>query len=125
MQTKETDLRMEIAIGHMLRVGVTTAAIIVLAGAILYLAHAAGPAPNYRVFHGEVSSPLNLAPVFDGIRNWKSDSIIQLGILVLIATPIVRVLFCVVGFAAQKDSLYVAVSGTVLAVLLYSFIFRS
>jgi uncharacterized membrane protein len=39
----------------------------------------------------------------------------------LIATPIMRVAFCVVSFAAQKDKIYVVVSTIVLTVLLYSF----
>ncbi len=45
---------------------------------------------------------------------------IQLGILLLIATPVVRVVFCVVGFARQRDRLYVAVRTLVLAILIYS-----
>jgi len=47
-----------------------------------------------------------------------------LGILLLIATPIMRVAFCVYSFATQKDKAYVVVSGIVLTVLLYSFFGR-
>ena len=49
-------------------------------------------------------------------------SIIQFGLLLLIATPIARVMFSVVGFAVERDYLYVALTLIVLGVLLYSLI---
>jgi len=45
---------------------------------------------------------------------------VQIGILLLIATPIARVLFATLGFAAQRDWLYVAISTVVLVLLAYS-----
>jgi uncharacterized membrane protein len=117
----ETDLNMEIAISRMLRAGVTLAAFVVLAGGILYLSRAHGVEPDYRDFHGVPSPADRFAPVFDGVRHLDSRSIIRLGILLLIATPILRVAYCVFGFAAQKDRIYVVVSSIVLVVLLYSF----
>ena len=117
----EADLRMEIAISRMLRAGVSTAAAVVLLGAILYLLQAHGTVTDYRYFHGTPSPADRITPVLEGIRHRDSRSVIRLGILLLIATPILRVAYCVFGFAAQKDKLYVMVSCIVLAVLLYSF----
>jgi uncharacterized membrane protein len=117
----EADLKMEIAISRMLRAGVTLAASVMLVGGILYMWQAHGLAPDYRHFHGSPSPADRFAPVFGGIRHFESRSIIRLGILLLIATPIMRVAYCVFGFAAQKDKLYVLISGIVLTVLLYSF----
>jgi uncharacterized membrane protein len=117
----EADLRMEIAISRMLRAGVSMAAAVVLLGGILYLLQAHGRVPDFRHFHGTPNPADRIAPVFAGIRHRDSRSVIHLGILLLIATPIMRVAYCVAGFAAQKDKLYVVISGTVLAVLLYSF----
>jgi uncharacterized membrane protein len=117
----EADLKMEIAISRMLRAGVSVAAFVVLVGWILYLWRAHGVEPDYRHFHGVPSPADRIAPVFDGIRHLDSRSIIRLGILLLIATPIMRVAFCLFSFAAQKDKIYIAVSGIVLTVLLYSF----
>jgi uncharacterized membrane protein len=119
----EADLRMEMSISRMLRAGVSVAAIVVLVGWVLYLARAHGVLPDYRDFHG-ISGPADrIAPILVDHR-LDSRSIIRLGVLILIATPIMRVAFCVFSFAAQKDKLYVVVSGIVLTVLLYSF-FRS
>jgi uncharacterized membrane protein len=117
----EADLNMEIAISRMLRAGVTLAALVVLAGGILYLWRAHGANSDYRYFHGIPTPADRFAPVFDGIRHGDSRSIIRLGILLLIATPILRVAYCVFGFAAQKDKIYVVISSIVLGVLLYSF----
>jgi uncharacterized membrane protein len=120
----EADLKMEITISRMLRVGVSLAAFVVLVGAILYLWQAHGMETDYRYFHGVPTPVDRFWPVLEGIRHLDSRSVIRLGILLLIATPIVRVAFCLYSFAMQKDKLYVLVSGTVLAVLLYSLLHR-
>ena len=120
----EADLKMEIAISRMLRAGVSAAAFVVLVGWILYLWQAHGIEPSYLHFHGVPSPADRFTPVFEGVRHLNSRSIIRLGILLLIATPILRVAFCVYSFAVQKDKLYVVVSGIVLTVLLYSFFRR-
>jgi len=39
-----------------------------------------------------------------------------------IATPVIRVAFCVLGFTRQGDRLYVCTSGTVLLILFYSLV---
>jgi uncharacterized membrane protein len=53
-----------------------------------------------------------------------SRSVIEFGILLLIATPVCRVIFGVVGFALLRDRFYTAVSAIVLAILLFSFFVR-
>jgi uncharacterized membrane protein len=120
----DADLKMEMAISRMLRAGVSIAALVVLSGWMLYLWQAHGVEPDYHHFHGVPSPADRLTPVFEGIRHFDSRSIIRLGILLLIATPIVRVAFCVYSFAAQKDKIYVLISSVVLTVLLYSFFRR-
>ena len=117
----ESDLNMELSISRMLRAGVSLAAIVVFVGWVLYLLQAHGVKPDYRHFHGIPIPASQFAPVFHGVRQLDSRSIIRLGILLLIATPIMRVAFCVFSFAAQKDRIYVVVSLIVLTVLLYSF----
>jgi uncharacterized membrane protein len=49
-----------------------------------------------------------------------SRGLIQLGLLLLIATPVARVAFSVLAFAEQRDWLYVSITLVVLAVLVYS-----
>jgi uncharacterized membrane protein len=118
--TSEVDLKMEIAISRMLRAGVSLAAIVVFVGGCFYMWQAHGVRSDYRHFHG-IASPADHIPSLLEGGHVDSRSIIRLGILLLVATPIMRVAYCVYGFAAQKDKIYIVVSSIVLAVLLYSF----
>lgn len=118
------DRRMEIAVGYLLRIGVTVAACVVFAGWVLYLLQTHGVAPDYRHFHGQPILLTEIGPILHGVRSLNSRRIIEFGLLLLIATPIARVVFCVAGFAAERNKLYVLVSGAVLAILLYSLYFR-
>jgi uncharacterized membrane protein len=53
-------------------------------------------------------------------EHFDSKAIIMAGLLVLVATPILRVAFTVFAFALEHDWTYVAMAGVVLTVLLYS-----
>lgn len=117
------DQRMDEIISNMLRVGVLTAAALVLLGGVMYLFQHPGPIADYKHFHGEPLSLRNPVLIFLGAIHGRASEMIQLGLLVLIITPIARVFMCVVGFFTQRDRLYVAVSVLVLAVLLYSLVF--
>jgi uncharacterized membrane protein len=118
---KLRDQRLEVAMGEMLRIGVTVAALVVIAGGILYLWQYSGPIPDYRHFHGADAAYESVGAIFTGALHLESRSLIEFGLLLLIATPICRVIFGVVGFAMEKDRLYAVVSAIVLAVLLFSF----
>lgn len=114
------DRKMEISMGHLLRTGVVLAAVVVLLGGILYLRQMHGPRPDYATFHGAAPALRSPAGVISLLPSGNSKAIIQFGLLLLIATPIARVVFAALGFFAEKDWLYAAVSLTVLLVLLYS-----
>ena len=116
---KFTDKEMETEIGLMLRVGVTLSAAVVLIGGILYL-RTEHTLPDYAHFYATAQSLRTIHGVFNGLARFDSSSVIQLGILLLIATPVVRVVLCVVGFARQRSRLYVGVSALVLIILTYS-----
>jgi uncharacterized membrane protein len=114
------DHRIEVIIGNLLRVGVLTAAAVVAVGAVIYLSrHALEPA-DFSVFRGEAAALRSVPAIVRGATHFHGKSIIQLGLLLLIATPIARVMFSVVGFAIERDHLYVVLTLIVLTVLLYS-----
>jgi uncharacterized membrane protein len=115
-----TDKKLEIVIGRGLQVGVLLAAAVVFVGGVLYLLHAGGPRPDYSHFHGVARHLLTPSGVWHGVVHGDAESVIQLGLLVLIATPVMRVVFAGVGFLMERDQLYFWVSAAVLAVLLYS-----
>jgi uncharacterized membrane protein len=122
--TQWNDKRIETWVGVFLRTGVLLAAAIVLTGGVLYLAQNRGPRPDYRPFQAEPQQFTHFAGILHGVATFDPQSIIMLGLLVLIATPVARVVMCIVGFLMERDRLYTAISSIVLAILLYSLFFH-
>jgi len=120
-QTRQwTDQYVEELIGNLLRVGVTLAAAVVLFGGSIYLVRHGLAAPRYHVFVGEPADLRNVSGIVRDALSLRGRGLIQLGLLLLIATPVARVAFSVAAFAMQRDRLYVVVALVVLAVLMYS-----
>ena len=112
--------RMESIIAVILQVGVALSALIVLTGGFFYLVRHGLAYPDYRVFRGEPSDLRNLRGIVAEVAALRSRGIIQLGLIVLIATPVMRVVFSVFAFMQQRDRLYVLVTLIVLITLLIS-----
>lgn len=120
-QTRQwTDQVVEEWIGTLLRVGVTLAAAVVLFGGGVYLGRHGYAAPQYHVFVGEPTDLRTLSGIIKDVLAFRGRGLIQLGLLLLIATPVARVAFSVVAFAFERDWLYVVVTLIVLAILTYS-----
>src|SRR5437588_9091117 len=105
--TSWTDEKTEYIIGNLLRAGVTLSAIVVLAGGILYLVRYGHSPADYRVFRGE---PTDLRHVSGIVRDGlalHSRGIIQLGLVLLIVTPVARVAFAVFACVVGGDRMYV------------------
>lgn len=109
-----TDARLDRIIGNLLRTGVFLAAAVVLAGGVRYLAASGESAPPYHQFRPSVSGFHALAELP------PPEALILIGLLILIATPVARVVFALVAFALEGDRVYVTISAVVLAILLYS-----
>lgn len=123
MRFELNDERMERAMGLLLRFGVVMSSTVVLAGAAFYLQDHAHQTVNYRSF---VEHPLNMQhrrELLVGISHGDASAIIAVGILLLIATPVARVVFAVAAFALERDHLYTVISLGVLMVLIYSLVF--
>ena len=116
----QADYKLEQMIGSLLRAGVFIAAAVVLLGGILYLAQYGSTHPAYHAFHGESSELRSVTSVVKDAARLDSRSIIQLGLFLLVLTPIARVVFSAVGFALERDYVYVVITVFVLAVLLVS-----
>ncbi|MGA7156354.1 MAG: DUF1634 domain-containing protein [Acidobacteriaceae bacterium] len=118
--SRPTDHDIDLSVAAMLRVGVTAAAIVTAVGGLAYLRHPSLPTPDYSHFHAAGHALQTFSGIVGGVFHLKPRNIIQFGMVLLIATPVARVVLCVIGFARQRQRLYVAVSTTVLLVLLYS-----
>ena len=111
---------MEIYIGNLLRVGVILSAIIVSLGGALYLAKHGNQVANYKIFRGESTNLKDVYTIFQSSLALQGRDMIQIGLLVLVAMPVVRVAFSIIAFALQKDWLYVAITAVVLILLFFS-----
>jgi uncharacterized membrane protein len=116
------DRRMEVIMGRLLQVGVLLASFVMIAGGLLYMHAHSGETPNYRVFASEPQKLRHFSGVFEGIKTGDPAALIQLAVLLLIATPVARVVFALIAFLIERDKLFVLISSIVLAVLLYGFL---
>lgn len=114
------DQRVELALALLLRAGVLLAAGLVLVGGLLYLVRDGGLRPDYGRFGGEPGDLKHARGVFAAALALKPLGLIQLGVLVLLATPVLRVAFSLLAFARERDRIYVAMTSVVLLVLLLS-----
>jgi uncharacterized membrane protein len=126
-QTNETaiehlkaDQKMDAVMGILLRSGVVLAATIVLVGGILFLLRHKTPVTDYHIFSGEPTDLRTIPGIFADVKAFRARGLIQLGLLVLIATPVARVVFSLFAFMHQKDWKYAVFTAIVLGLLLYS-----
>jgi uncharacterized membrane protein len=117
-----TDTQLESFIARMLLAGVTFSAALVFIGGILYVLSASKTVPDYAHFAGKGVTLGSIAGILRGASHFDARSVIELGVLFLIATPVARVAFCIAGFALEKDRLYVVISASVFAILIYSLV---
>ena len=115
-----TDQVVEEWVGNLLRAGVTLAAAVVLVGGCVYLVRHGQELPHYKQFVGTAKELRSVSGILENVLAFQGRGIIQLGLLLLIATPVARVAFSVGAFVMQRDRLYVVVTLLVLAILTYS-----
>ena len=113
-----TDSNIEKMMGNLLRFGVLISGAIVTIGGVFYFSQHANELANYRKFISEPKRLTEFHLVLDGLLRGRGRSIIQMGIFFLIATPITRIAFSVVGYILEKDYLYVALALIVLIIIL-------
>lgn len=108
-------------IGLQLRFGVISASLIVLTGGILYLISSGNlPLPRYDLFIGEKAGLVTGGQILHGALALNPKGIIQLGVVILIATPVLRILFSLIGFIIEKDRMYILITLVVLSVMMFS-----
>jgi len=114
------DVRVEQILGQLLISGVLLSAVVVAIGGFLFLVRHGAEAPHYHFFQGEPEELRRFGSILFGAAHLEGRAVVQLGLLLLIATPVARVIFSVVAFALERDRAYVLITLVVLAILLYS-----
>jgi uncharacterized membrane protein len=117
------DVQVEQLLGNLLRAGVFLAAAVVLAGGVVYLTrHGGEPRPDLRKYREDYEPPEMRRPTLIAGEAFGGGGrgLVQLGLLLLIATPVARVVFSIFAFALERDYIYAVLTLLVLGVLLYS-----
>lgn len=117
---KSTDKHVDEIMSVLLRTGVVLSGLTVLVGGVLFLTRHIVPVTNYHVFQGEPEELRTISGIFREAFAFHGRGLIQLGLLILIATPIARVTFSVFAFIYERDWKYLAFTLIVLGLLLYS-----
>jgi uncharacterized membrane protein len=107
-------------LARVLRIGVVVAGVVVAAGGAVYLGRNGRLEAHYAAFVGEPEALRSVTGIVGAAGALSGRGIIQLGLLLLIATPIARVAAAVLGFVSQRDWLYAAFGVVVLLLLAYS-----
>lgn len=124
--TKDRSRLIEVVISWILRGGVALSVSIIAAGLVLTFVHhrtyfSSRPALGQLIdAHGSYRT--TVSSVIGGTREGSGQAIVMVGILVLIATPVVRVAASIALFAAEYDLVYVVITSIVLLLLLLSFV---
>ncbi|ARV57881.1 hypothetical protein BZZ01_03840 [Nostocales cyanobacterium HT-58-2] len=117
-----SELQFEQLLSNLLKYGVIIASTVVLIGGILYLLHHGTEPADYQFFQGEPSHFRSPTGVVRAVLSGSRRGIIQLGLLLLVATPIIRVVISLFIFLRQREFTYVVITLTVLTALIYSLV---
>lgn len=117
--TLYSDQEMEREMGSLLRAGVVLACGLMLIGGVLYLLKHGGEHDSFATFQGEAESFRSIRGIWREARLGSPRGIIQLSVLAMIATPVLRVAFAVYGFSRQRQWAFTGISLGVLALLLF------
>jgi len=118
MPHKEPD-QVELLLSMLLRTGVLLAGLVILLGAVVYMLQHGSEQADLRTFHPQA---LRLRQISSVLRDaWRLDgaAVIQLGMLLLISTPVLRVASSAYAFARQRDRKYMVIALAVLGILSY------
>jgi uncharacterized membrane protein len=115
-----TDDEVDNMISRLLRFGLLASAALVVVGAVIFLARHGTETAAYKVFRGQPRGYREIKGIFTETARFRGRGFIMAGLILLIATPVARVLFSVLAFFRQRDKVFVAVTFFVLAILLYS-----
>ncbi len=115
-----TDEQVDQLLGNLLRIGVIVATIVAVIGGGLLLAQRGLMPASGRVFASEPPELRSVGGIIRGVAARQPAAIVQLGLVLLIATPVARVAMSLVAFILQRDRVYVVVTTIVLALLFFS-----
>lgn len=120
VRARWTDEQVDQLLGNLLRIGVIVATIVAVLGGVLLLAQRGLAPASGHVFASEPPELRSIGGILHAAAALQPAAIVQLGLVLLIATPVARVAMSLVAFILQRDRVYVVVTTIVLALLIFS-----
>jgi uncharacterized membrane protein len=126
LKIEERVRQVELLISNLLRVGVMLSLILIVLGTVItFVQHpeylSDRPSLGHLIEPGS-ASPSTLSEVVAGVRRFEGESVVTAGLLLLIATPVIRVGVSIFAFIYQHDRLYTFITAMVFCLLLLSFV---
>jgi uncharacterized membrane protein len=122
IEKPESEQKLEALLSNLLKYGVLLASAVVLFGGIIYLVNYGTEPITYRFFYGEPERLRSPVGIVKAVQDGYSDAVIQLGLLILVSIPVIRVIISLFTFLKQRDFTYFFISLLVLGALTYSLI---
>lgn len=117
-----TDIDLNRSVGNLLRLGVLLSVFTSLIGFIKLFTEGFVMPKKYKLLEMGSSSEKVWSQFWSSLMKGEGMAIIQLGILFLILTPLVRIIFALIGYLKEKDYVYVVISLIVLGIMTVSFL---
>lgn len=118
--------KVEVMLGTLLRVGVLLSFLVIIVGIVITIMHnpsfLSDPEVTRKIIGAGDGYPSTIGGLFQGLAVLNGRSIIVLGLVLLILTPVFRVVASIIAFFAQRDWLYTVLTTGVLLVLIISFL---
>ncbi|WP_312078883.1 DUF1634 domain-containing protein [Chryseobacterium sp.] len=121
MKKTFTDIDLNRSVGNLLRLGVILAVTTSIVGFVKLFLEGFKMPRKYTMLNMGTSSEKVWGHFWDTLCKGEGMAIIQLGILMLIFTPLMRIVFALIGYLKEKDYTYVIISSIVLAIMAISF----
>lgn len=121
MRKDFTDVDLNRSVGNLLRLGVILSVVTSLIGFIKLFLEGFEMPRKYKLLNMGTSSDKVWSHFWETLCKGEGMAIIQLGILMLIFTPLMRIIFALIGYLKEKDYVYVVISSIVLAIMAISF----
>lgn len=118
--------RVELIISLVLRIGVVTSLLVVLAGfvdgLVTHPAERTSSGLEHRLLTRAAHYPHSFGQLFAGLGRGDPQAIVVGGLVLLVLTPVMRVAVSIFTFVYQRDRIFVVVTSLVLAILIASFL---
>lgn len=120
MRKEFNDIDLNRSVGNLLRFGVILSVVVSLIGFVKLFLEGYQMPTRFETL--DMSSENMFRKFARELQNTEGMAIIQLGILILILTPVLRIIFALIGYIKEKDYTYVLISLIVLGIITISFL---